>query len=421
MCNATKWVFIIFMIFALYINTTESVLADKKLDDKKNWWDDRIILSTFTSVMKGDDIEKIVPMLQEAGLNVIECNTPCEYSANDLTKEEVIRTLIASEKVGLKFILTDHKRLTGNREPSADAIKSMVDDYSSYKALAGYYIWDEPLPGDYPAVKKMYDAVRSLDPSRLAINPLVPNSRPEDVRQFVKEINPSVLSFDHYAVRYDKDDTENPIKAGDDVYRDLELWSSVSEETGKPLWMYVSTCQWFNVAKPTLAVLSSQVYTALAYGVKGIQYFESKVLTGGKVDFIDAPINPDGSKGSSFEAFKAINMDVNAKAPWLAKMKLVKLMHTAPVPPYTNAFKPGFMGLTGASDKLIVSFHKDRNSKNYMIVVNKDVNYAHDVYLQFSKKTSLVQISEMTQLSGKNNKISFTLAPGGGKLFELKQ
>lgn len=421
----------ILALTAMCLLCTSALAADSvegKTLSSKNWWDNKFILSTFTSFQHGDNIEKIVALLSEAGLNAMESNCPLEYSANDPTKEEFVRALKACGKYDLKFLITDHKRMTGVSNPPEDALKSLVDDYSSYPALGGYYVWDEPGVDKFGDVRRMYDLLHKLDPKRLCLNAIMPSygpyKHPKDyadyVRGFVKQVDPPVLSFDFYSV-YQTGDSSVPVGVNQDLYRDLALWSNVSLETGKPLWMYVTACQWGANAKPTRATLSFQVYTAIAYGVKGIQYFECRGFSGGAIDFVDAPVNGDGTKGPTFDLFKSFNAEINVKAQILARLKLVKVMHTAPVPLDNAALEPGFWGIKSASDNLTISCLTGPHSKRYLVVVNKDVNFAHDVFLQFEGSTSLVQVPENTQLRGKDNRISFTLAPGGGKLFEIRK
>ncbi|MEN6356281.1 MAG: hypothetical protein ABFD83_04265 [Armatimonadota bacterium] len=387
------------------------------------WWENKFVLSTFASFQHGDNIEKIVSLLHEAGLNAIETNCPLEYGAEDPTREEMVRALRVCEQHDMRLFVTDHARMTGVENASEDAIKSLADDYSSYPALGGYYVWDEPSTQKFDDVKRTYNILLKLDPDRLPLNAIIPSyghykyptAYPEHVREFVGKVNPPVLSFDFYSVHQAKD----YLRVNQDLYRDLALWSSLSLETGKPLWMYVTSCRWSDIAGPTSASLSFQVYTALAYGVKGIQYFESRGFTGGDVDFVDAPVNGDGTKGPSFDLFKSFNARLNAIAPTVCKLKLVKVVHTAPVPPDNEGLENGLWGIKSASDDLIVSFHCGTGAERYLIVVNKDINSARDVYLEFDSDTSLTRLPDMTRIASHNGRISFNMAAGEGMVFKL--
>lgn len=66
------------------------------------WWNQQFVLSAFTSVQNNDDIEKVIALFGEAGLDALESNTPLEYEAEDLSPENLIRTLKACETHNIK-------------------------------------------------------------------------------------------------------------------------------------------------------------------------------------------------------------------------------------------------------------------------------------------------------------------------------
>jgi len=140
--------------------------------------------------------------------------------------------------------MTDHNRMTGVTNPKEEDLKNLVNEYGAYPGLGGYYVWDEPR-GNFDAVKKTFSVLRAADPSRLPLVAMIPSygpwkhpdEYPAFARSFVKEVDPPVLSFDYYAMR----GSPGQYIQSESVYLDLELWSSLSVETGKPLWMYVTS------------------------------------------------------------------------------------------------------------------------------------------------------------------------------------
>ena len=392
----------------------------------KPWWQDTFVLSTFASIQQGDNVERIIELLAEAGLNTVECNCPLEYRADDPTREEITRALVACEKHGLRFFVTDHQRMTGVAEPKVDDLKSIVEDYASYPALAGYYVWDEPETQYFAAVRMMFDTLKALDSERLSLNALVPSyghhrwpdDYPAFVRGFVSAVDPPVLSFDYYSVSQDPNIPDSPVNVSQELYRDLALWSNISRETGKPLWFYPSACKWGGIAKPTLGIIRLQVNTAIAYGATGIQYFQARGFSGGPLDFTDAPINPDGTKGPSFDIFKSVNEEVSALAPLYPIMKLEKVTHTAPVPEDNNTFEPGYEGLLEASDNLIISFMRSPQGQMHYFVVNKDPVQTSEITLRFSNPVSLVREPGRTEPLGSD--VAYKLEAGQAILLSLE-
>jgi hypothetical protein len=395
--------------------------AEKKETSMENgsWWHKQFVLSAFTSVQNGDDIEKVIALLGEAGLNALESNTPLEYKAETLSPENLIRTLNACEKHNIKFFITDHKRMTGVKNPKEDELRAMVNEYKDYPALGGYYVWDEPR-GHFDAVKQSFDVLRAADPSRLPLVAFLPSygpwkhpkTYPDMARKFVETVNPPVLSFDYYAMK----GSPGKYSQSASVYLDLELWSSLSLETEKPFWMYVTSCSW--KSSPSMESLRLQVYSAIAYGAKGIQYFVAKSFTGRKPNFAGAPLNMDGSKSRFYDTFKAFNMEVKALGPYLMPLKLTKVMHTNPAPNGTKPFAP-HLGLMAAPDNLIVSFHQGKDGKNYLFVVNKDANQNRDITLTVTPGTLLMLLNGDVKPNREGNEVSFKMFKGGGLLFEF--
>lgn len=386
------------------------------------WWKKQFVLSAFTSVQNGDDIETVIAHFADAGLNALESNTPLEYTAEDPTPENLIRTLKACEKHNIRFFITDHTRMTGVANPQEKELKALVNEYSDFSALGGYYVWDEP-HGDFDAIRTTFDVLKAEDPSRLPLVAMLPSygpfkhpeAYPAFARKFVDEVDPPVLSFDYYAIKGDP----GTYHQDQNVYRDLEVWSSLSRETGKPLWMYVTSCTWRNT--PSLASLRLQVYGAIAYGVKGIQYFVAKSFTGRKPNFAGAPLNMDGSRSVFFTTFQHYNAEIKALGPHLMNLKLTKVMHTSPVPEGCAGFVPGYLGVMSAPDMLILSFHKGEDGVDYMIIVNKDPNVERQVALTVAPDMSLLHLPDRIEPPRDGDTINLTMPEGYGMLFAIRK
>lgn len=398
--------------------------GDRDAAPDARWWKEQFVLSTFASVRPGDDIEAVVGSLAEAGLTALESNTPLQYKAERLSREEHIRVLEASERSGLRYFVTDHGRMTHQTEPSREAIESLVEDFAGYPALGGYYVWDEPKPEQFEAVARMYRWLQALDPDRLPLNAMLPSygpyKYPDDypryVRAFVETVDPPVLSFDFYGLVQQEDGS---VAVAPRLFQDLALWSEVSVETGKPLWFYAAACQRDQMAEPTRATISFQVYTAIAYGAKGIQYFMARDFTGGPVDFTGAPLRADGTPGPLFEAFKNLNGEISSLSEAILPLTVQQVVHTAPVPPESEAFEPGMASLADAPDDLILALHHDPDGRRYLVVVNRDLSAQRDVTLEFAEALAVVRLPEGEQDPEPDRQMPLVLPAGGGALLRL--
>jgi hypothetical protein len=144
-------------------------------------------------------------------------------------------------------------------------------------ACWGYVVWDEPHVRDFPALRQRTDEIRRHRPHRLACINLYPNyasenqmgvsSYAEYLRRFVKEVQPDVLSMDHYPMF-------KPGEDGRDAYcENLAAMREVSQEAGIPFWNFFNTMPYGPHTDPTEAQLRWQMHASLAYGAKGVLYF----------------------------------------------------------------------------------------------------------------------------------------------------
>ncbi|MBI4556412.1 MAG: beta-galactosidase [Candidatus Hydrogenedentes bacterium] len=144
-------------------------------------------------------------------------------------------------------------------------------------ACWGYALRDEPNASDFPALRAQVDALRAARPGKLGYINLFPDyasdkqlgtpTYEEHVARFVQEVEPDVLSMDHYPLF-------KPNADGRDAYRaNLEVMRKYSLQNGIPFWNFFNTMPFGPHTDPTEGQLRWQIYTSLAYGAKGVLYF----------------------------------------------------------------------------------------------------------------------------------------------------
>ncbi len=287
------------------------------------WTRDRLMLSTFTGLRRGDDPAVVLPLLRELGLTHLELNTPLEYRAQDLPDADLEAALVEAQHQGLGVFLTSHAAFTGNASPNEPVLRKYVERWTGYPAVAGYYLWDEPRLDDFAAVRRTADLLRTLDPERLTLTALLPSYGPYGhpdayasyVHRFVEMVNPAVLSFDYYPCRLEPE-TDRPL-VWPGFFHDLSVYWAVAASTGKPFWYYAACCGWPTKAGPNAVTIGVQVWAALAFGASGIQYFMARDFTGELLDFVDAPVVGTGERGPTFETVRGVNLQAVTLWPWL--------------------------------------------------------------------------------------------------------
>ena len=105
----------------------------------------------------------------------------------------------------------------------------------------------------------------------------------EYVSRFDEQVPLPFLTFDHYPI------TRDGLKA--EWYENLEEFSDEARKAGKPFWAFALATSHGPYPVPTPAMLRLQVYSDLAYGAQGIQYFTYWTPQGDS--FLGLPVRTD--------------------------------------------------------------------------------------------------------------------------------
>jgi hypothetical protein len=195
------------------------------------------------------------------------------------------------EKLGLSALLLPPDRMFTNYyfttawrtlsdEQIERRVQLMVRAGGQSRALAGYFIMDEPGVQDFPALAKAVAAVKKHAPGKLAYINLFPDyatlgapdtsqlgasSCTEYLERFVREVRPQVISYDNYMVQYSGDLKDQAKAAG--YYRNLLEVRRVALRHKLPYLNIVSANQQLpGMPVPSPANLAFQAYTTLAAG-----------------------------------------------------------------------------------------------------------------------------------------------------------
>ena len=384
------------------------------------WWRNQLTLSIFSAIRPGDPVEAMVRMLHDMGLNTLESNTPAEFAADRLSTDEHRRVLTACQQFGMRYIITDHSRITNQSSPCQELVAGLVQDFKGYPALGGYYVWDEPHREHFTAVAQVYAWLRQLDPDRLPVNAMFPSygvyRYPDDypafAREFVQKVNPDVLSFDHYTI------TEKG--PGDTFFTDLQTWSDLSLAHGKVLWFYPACCSWGGIVPPTLASLRFQAACALAYGARGLQWFTGRSQASDSIAFTHAPFNADGTPTRTARILRSVNLWVQSLSPALLQTRLVQTAHTPPVPAMCRAWTPGQMELERASSGLLLAEHRGPSNRWLLWVVNRSYQRFRNVSLTFTHPVRVRDLARGRVTSDHNCTLEFVLPAGDSALLDIR-
>jgi hypothetical protein len=239
---------------------------------------------------------------------------------------------------GLRAQLTDGLLTPASLDDPAQRQKldALIERVRRHPALYAYFITDEPNASQFPALGRLVAHLRDLDPAHLAYINLFPtyatnqqlgnrgdtvNAYREHLRQYLDQVRPALISYDHYQFTTQGDSAQ--------YFLNLHLIRSAAEAAGLPFLNIVQACTWSPAMRvPGPDEMRYLVYTTLAYGAQGISYYVYLCPnhTGGIA-------TAEGEPTPLYHALKGLNREFVAIASELQPLHLTGVFHAGMLPP----------------------------------------------------------------------------------------
>ncbi len=313
--------------------------------------------------------------LKASGINI-------NYS-NYSSVEAVEKALDVAGRAGVKLM------------PFCPELKSepekTVQRLMKHPALYGYHLMDEPNAKDFAELAAWIKRIRTIDKQHPCYINLFPNYghaerffekgyilQPgkdiyeEYVNAFLREVPVSFISFDHYPViENDGIRTLRP-----EWYSNLEIIAAASKRSRLPFWAFARSVAYGRSPVATMAEIRLQLYSNLAYGAQGLQYFT--YWTPGinpRWDFHHAPIDLEGKRTEIYDCIKELSQVIQHLAGVFLNSSLVWVAHTGKqIPPGTQRIArlpdPVKILETGDSGAVVSLLEKD--NRQFLVIVNRD-------------------------------------------------
>ena len=353
----------------------------------------------------------------KAGFNLCE-NISFSDSAS------IRKVLKLGKKYGIGMIINDprihyYNRLRKKNSEIEDAVRQWKDE----PALLGYSIKDEPNSEDFPDITLIKNTLTRVDPGKLFYVNLFPNyasekqlgaeTYQEHVDKFIKTFKPRVLSFDHYSI------IKNRVREG--YYQNLEIIRDAAHRINRPFWAFTLSTPHYDYPVPTEGHIRFQLYSNLAYGAKGLQYF-----TYGPAMDNNGLIDNRGNKTKTYDYARTINREIQNMGPVLLGLESKEVFHTAPVPKGTKKFEGYEKLISCTGDPAVLGFFTDNESHNYIMVVNRSPFETAEIKLKFSGNVYSVEEVDKFRKGGQlnsveliKNELNLYLLAGDGRLFMI--
>lgn len=280
--------------------------------------------------------------------------------------------LNAAQKAGMKIVITCNELKTETEKT--------VSKFMNHPALAGYFLIDEPNAKVFDELGALAKKINTIDPNHFCYVNLFPNYADTAllgtkdyrtyVNSFVNKVPLHFYSFDSY-----------PLTNYPGIYKNwhqnLEIFADEAQKANKPFWGFAQSTLFDDTHEDiSLATLRVQMFTNLAYGAQGLQYFTYWTPPANATEtFHGGPIGLDTKRSSVYDMLKQLNQEISNFSGVFMGSKVISVEQTGKnIPKGTVRLSQPpspLIVLETSGEGAIVSVLE--NGKNrFIVIVNRD-------------------------------------------------
>ena len=320
------------------------------------------------------------------------------------------------------------------RLPADETLRSNIaalkKEAGANPAALGFFLRDEPSAALMPGMGKVAAMLRQAMPDKWPYVNLFPyragpaamgtSSYDDYVRMLVNTIGQPFLSYDNYSLVNGE--------MLDYFYINLEIVRRLGLENKTPFWNCILANAHFNYMEPSDATFHLQVYSTLAYGGRGIQYFTYFTPTIGNYRL--GAVDPFGNRTRTWEMLRRINNEIHALAPALIRLRSTGVYHYPDVPEQGKALAASRLIRSvemtqryvrpPAGARFLIGEFEDAQGRPYFMIVNKDLAQSFRFRIDLKREGKLIRISPYSGREEAFGREMDWLAPGAGILFRVE-
>jgi hypothetical protein len=366
----------------------------------------------------------------ETWQTVKECNFTFCGPAGGYSVEENRTMLDLCREVGIPAMIVDGRitwQMTAG-DQWRDAVREIVADYAQHAALYGYYLQDEPGYELFRALGEVSREFEAQDPAHLPYINLFPTyaspqqlgtpTYADHLEKYLSIVQPRVLSYDHYCLMKDGTDRR-------DYFENLALIREYGLRHGTPPWNIILSLPHLGYRDPSADEMRWQVYTSLAYGMKGLMYFTywthpdwEKV---GEIAIVDS----QGKPARLYPIVQQLNGEIRTLGKVLLGLTSTGVYHTGDIPAGCRRL-PGDESVQLPDDvPLVLGMFRDAAGGEYALIANGSHKASGEFVAALKPHVTGVfavsaQDGTESELPIEGGKVSLTLEPGDGRLLRLR-
>lgn len=366
-----------------------------------------------------------------------------------------LRDLAQCEKLGLAAIVAPPdgeepwfgpwKKLTD--EQIDRRVRDLVEQAGHSKAVAGYFITDEPGTPLFPKLARAVAAVRKYAPGKLAYINLFPGyatlgapdasqlgaaSFTEYLERFVTEVKPQFISYDNYMVQY-SDDLRDVQKAAI-YYNDLLEVRRVALKHNLPFWNIVAASQIVpNTPPPSPANLLFQAWTTLAAGGRGVSWYTYYGSISTAPGYAYGSVTHTDERTTTWGYLQMVNQQLRAVGPLVNRLQSTGVYFTSPPPVPNMPLLPGKIvkevvsassrqGVANSPLPVMIGEFTGPGGSEWVAAVNLSLEKSANLVLRPHRQYKQKEL--LSAQSGRplplDEEKGLWLAPGQGALIQMK-
>ena len=361
-------------------------------------------------------------LMKEAGLNIAGF---CAPEVVERVRAAGLACFVSDGRVGGY----DWEKLPPDSELKKN-IAAAVHEVEGNPAVLGFILRDEPRVTMFPGLGHVASLVTEALPGAwpyinlFAVFGGRAYTGTDDyetyMREFVQKVHPPFLSYDDYSL------VQGEMR--DLFYTNLEFARRVSLEAKIPFWNCILSTAHYEYMVASDATLGLQVYSTLAYGGRGIEYYTYFTDPGGNHRL--GPIDQFGYRTPTWDMLRRINYQIHALAPTLIHLHSTGVFHWRDVPveghplaesKLVQTVEVSTPSLRHANEsRFLLGEFEDSQGRPYLMLVNKDLQQSFTFRIRLKQEgKKLIWVSSFTGKETGEVPDAW-LAPGAGMLFRVE-
>jgi hypothetical protein len=300
-----------------------------------------------------------------------------------------LKALDLAQQAGIQLLIQDARvaKLVEDTSLPLTSLDPIIAVYKDHPAFWGYFILDEPNAAKFDRIAEIFTYLKDKDPAHPAYVNLFPTyatpqqlgteTYEQHVQSFLEKVKPTFLSYDHYPI----------MSTGlrEDYYLNLEIIRGMAEKFGLPFWAFTLVTAHAVYPPPTAAHIRLQLFSDLAYGAKGLQYFTYGTPTGSDFDWKYGLVDPQGKPMLTYQFASEINQQVHQIAPLLGGWKSEAVYHSDPVPKGCRPLASDGLVQKVQSCPMVIGIFSNAGD-TYIMFVNRDYESDRMAMVRFAPK-----------------------------------